>query len=132
VLAETGYYGYSRALDEQGLMPGLRAGIAHLRRDESRHIAFGVYLLSRLIAEDDSVWGVIQETLETLMESTMGVVAESYGRFHPSPFGVEFGEFSDYAQNQFQKRWNRLERSRGASVSQVIEQTQAVIDSEDG
>lgn len=33
VAAETGYYGFSRVLDEAGMMPGLRQGIGLIKRD---------------------------------------------------------------------------------------------------
>ena len=39
VLAETGYHSYFLALERNELMPGLREGLAHVKRDESRHIA---------------------------------------------------------------------------------------------
>lgn len=49
VLAETGYYAIFKALREKDLMPGLTSGLELLQRDESRHIAFGLYLLTRLL-----------------------------------------------------------------------------------
>jgi ribonucleoside-diphosphate reductase beta chain len=51
VLAETGYHAFFTMLERNDLLPGLRKGIALLKQDESRHIAYGVYLLSRLVAE---------------------------------------------------------------------------------
>jgi ribonucleoside-diphosphate reductase beta chain len=41
VLAETGHYSYFEALEQNDLLPGLRAGVAKLKQDESRHIAYG-------------------------------------------------------------------------------------------
>ena len=55
-LAETGYHGYKAMLEAQDLMPGLREGIGLLQRDESRHIAYGVHLLGRLIAADPALY----------------------------------------------------------------------------
>ena len=52
VLAETGYHGYFTALERAGLLTGLRDGLGLVKRDESRHIAYGVYLISRLVQED--------------------------------------------------------------------------------
>src|SRR6185312_722451 len=50
VLAETGYQSYFDILQTNNLMPGLRQGIELLKRDESRLIAYGIYLISRLIS----------------------------------------------------------------------------------
>src|SRR6478672_8793753 len=60
VLAETGYHSYHESLAANGLMPGLCEALVQIKRDESRHIAYGVYLLSRLVAEDAAVWDVIE------------------------------------------------------------------------
>ena len=51
VLAETGYFSFYKSLEESGIMPGLLEGIGHLKRDESRHIGYGTFLLQRLICE---------------------------------------------------------------------------------
>ena len=56
VLAETGYHAFFTMLERNDLMPGLRKGISLLKQDESRHIAYGVFLLSRLIAENPQEW----------------------------------------------------------------------------
>ena len=66
VLAETGYHNYHQSLALNGLMPGLCAGLVNVKRDESRHIAYGVYLLSRLVAEDPSVWDAIEQRMGEL------------------------------------------------------------------
>lgn len=49
--AETGYYGFFSAYKRRQVMPGLVQGIGKMMQDEARHIAFGVYFLSRLITE---------------------------------------------------------------------------------
>lgn len=51
-LAETGYHALYEVLDGRGILPALREGVGLLQRDESRHIAYGVYLLTRLIRVD--------------------------------------------------------------------------------
>lgn len=51
IMAETGYFLLDRILTRKRLLPGTQPAIARLRRDESRHIAFGVYYVGRLVAE---------------------------------------------------------------------------------
>ena len=70
VLAETGYANYHQSLAVNDLMPGLCAGLVNIKRDESRHIAYGVYLLSRLVAEDHTIWNVIEERMVELQPLT--------------------------------------------------------------
>jgi ribonucleoside-diphosphate reductase beta chain len=50
VLAETGYHAYLSALERTHLVPGQCQGVRLLKQDESRHIAYGIYLISRCLA----------------------------------------------------------------------------------
>lgn len=119
MLAETGYHAYFTALEANNLLPGQRQGIGLLKQDESRHIAYGVFLLSRLMAADGSLWGVIEETMNDLFLPALGVVRDAFSHYDPMPFGLIEDDFIDYATSQFQKRIERIERARGASLEDV-------------
>src|SRR3954451_13679127 len=81
VLAETGYHSYHESLAANGLMPGLCASLVHVKRDESRHIAYGVYLLSRLVAEDPATWDIIEARMSELFPYALGVVRETFAQY---------------------------------------------------
>ena len=132
MLAETGYHGYFTILEQNNLMPGIREGIRLLKQDESRHIAYGIYLISRLIATDDSLWDVAEETMNTLLIPALGVIGDIFLAYDPMPFALEETVFVDYATNQFQKRMERLEKARGASVEEIMRVTHQVINENDG
>lgn len=119
VLAETGYHGYFTALERHGLLPGLREGLAHLKRDESRHIAYGVYLLSRLVQADPELWPVVEARLNELLPLALGVVTETFALYEKMPFGLELDEFVAYATGQFGKRHARISRARSQTLSQL-------------
>ena len=119
MLAETGYHAYFSALKANDLLPGQRQGIGLLKQDESRHIAYGVFLLSRLMAADGSLWDVIEETMNDLFLSALGVVGDAFAPYDPMPFGLVEDDFIDYATSQFQKRIERIERARGAKLEDV-------------
>ncbi|MEN3001167.1 MAG: R2-like ligand-binding oxidase [Armatimonadota bacterium] len=127
VLAETGYYGFFSAYKKRQMMPGLVQGIGKMMQDEARHIAFGVYLLSRLIAEHgDPVWHAIQEKMNELLPYALGVVQETFEPYEPNtPFGLEKEEFLNYAMEQFIKRENRLARARRLTLEQLYRETEA-------
>lgn len=131
VLAETGYHAYLSALERNGLMPGQCRGIRLLKQDESRHIAYGIYLISRLVAADDSLWEVAEHTMNELLGSALGVVADTFGRYAVMPFGLDEGEFANYALGQFQKRLERLERARGATLEEIYQVTEQAIEQDD-
>lgn len=121
VLAETGYHGYFAALDREDLLPGLREGLALVKRDEARHIAYGIYLLARLVQADPALWDVVEARMNELLPAARGVVEESFEGYDPVPFGLVPEEFVAYATGQFQKRYARIERARTASSVAELE-----------
>ncbi|MGE0638995.1 MAG: R2-like ligand-binding oxidase [Thermoanaerobaculia bacterium] len=119
VLAETGYHGYFRILESRDLLPGIRRGVALLKQDESRHIAYGVHLLCRLVAEHgEPVQRAIRGRMEELLPHALGVVGETFAAYDPIPFGVDPEEFVTFAMTQFQRRLARIENAGGADELQ--------------
>lgn len=132
VLAETGYHAYVTMLEANDLLPGTRRGVALLKQDESRHIAYGVYLLSRLIAADDAVWPHIEARMGELVLHALGVIDEAFSAYEVMPFGLTMETFTSYALGQFQKRLDRLERARGASLAALDAAAADYIAQDDG
>jgi ribonucleoside-diphosphate reductase beta chain len=121
VLAETGYHSYHESLAANGLMPALCSALVEIKRDESRHIAYGVYLLSRLVAEEPDVWDVIEARMQELFPYALGVVTETFEQYEGgvTPFGLELSTFADFATAQFGKRYDRISRARGKSLAEI-------------
>jgi len=120
VLAETGYYGLFKVLDSRGIFPGLRTFIGKLKQDESRHIAYGIYLISRLVAENgQEVWEAFEDQMNKLLMPAMQVVSETYGQYETVPFGIDVADLSNYAMGQFQKRLARVEKARNQSLEEI-------------
>ncbi len=119
VLAETGYQAFFTMLERNDLLPGLRKGISLLKQDESRHIAYGVYLLSRLMADHPDEWDNLQMHMNTLLPSAIGVIGDAFARYDVVPFGLVEDDFVNYAMGQFSKRFERLEKARGASLDEI-------------
>ncbi len=132
VLAETGYHAYFNVLEGQDIMPGTRQGVQLLKQDESRHIAYGIYLISRLIAEDASLWEVAEAQMNELLMPALGVIGDAFAQYDPMPFGLVESDFVEYASSQFEKRLSRLERARSLSLAEIMRVTNRVIDQDDG
>lgn len=111
VLAETGYYSFSRALSATQMMPGLLQGIQLIKRDESRHIAYGVFLISRLVAQDKSLWPLVEER----MHSYFAKISSTQER-NGTPEIIR-----EYAKQQFEKRLARIARAREQSLEQIYQ-----------
>ena len=119
VLAETGYHAYLTALERNDLLPGTRRGIALVKQDESRHIAYGIFLLSRLIAADASIWQAVEDQMNELLPPALGIIGDAFACYDPVPFGLVYDDFVDFATQQFANRIGRLERAQGATLQEV-------------
>lgn len=110
VLAETGYNAYFQVLEEAQIMPGMRQVVGKLKQDESRHLAYGVYLLSRLVDEyGDPVAEAIDSRMNHLLPMALGMIQEIVFPYPEGlPFGLEITDFIDFATTQFQKRYGRV------------------------
>jgi ribonucleoside-diphosphate reductase beta chain len=113
VLAETGYHVYHTILEGRGILPGMQRVVDHLQRDESRHLAYGVHLLSRLVAEHgEPVWLAIEARMDELLRPAVAIVEEVFALYERPPFGLESALFVEFATEQFGKRLARIERAR--------------------
>lgn len=112
VLAETGYRAYHAALARNGILPGMQEGVQLTKRDESRHIACGVFLLARLVHQGGApLWDRMQERMGQLMEPAVAIIPEVFACYDPMPLGLQLAEFTDYAVRQFQARLGRIARA---------------------
>lgn len=131
VLAETGYHAYYTMLRNNDIMPATTKGIDLLKQDEARHIAYGIFLISRLISEDDSLWQIAENTMNTLLMPALGIITEAFECYDPVPFNMQVEDFSNYALMQFQKRYDRISKARGSSIDDVYRVTHQAIESND-
>lgn len=124
VLAETGYHSYYNMLERNNVMPGLRQGVGLLKRDESRHIAYGVYLISRLVAQKPELWEHVELHMNRLLALSLNMINENYEDYADiPPEEIPFGETAEaylaYATTQYTKRMARIERARTQTLEQV-------------
>jgi ribonucleoside-diphosphate reductase beta chain len=130
ILAETGYHGYYNMLDRNNIMPGLKHGIGLLKRDESRHLAYGVFLISRLVAQDNSLWPIVEQHMNALLIPALGVVKElfeGYEEIEEMPFGLDMEEYLNYAMMQFGKRYQYIQRAQKETVEQLYQSPETEI-----
>ena len=121
VLAETGYHGFRQSLKQNGIMPGICAGVELTARDESRHIRYGVFLLQRLVSEDDRVWEVIKQRMNEIFPLALAITPEyweTYDEDNP-PFGQNMMDYVEFSAHKFDSRMRVLERDRGKSLADI-------------
>lgn len=120
VLAETGYHAYFEMLQENDVLPGMRTVVGKLKQDESRHLAYGVHLLSRLVSEHgDEVWEAIEVRMNQLFPLALGMINEVFEPYDPVPFDLDESAFVDFASKQFQKRYQRVAQARTQTLEEI-------------
>ncbi|MDZ7754922.1 R2-like ligand-binding oxidase [Rhodohalobacter sp.] len=107
-LAETGYAAFYNMLEDKDLLPGLREGLNKLKQDESRHIAFGLYLINRILDENPEYKETAEDLLTTLLNDTTNIIHEIFEPYDVIPFNLEKEWFLNYAIKQFQLRIDKL------------------------
>lgn len=110
-LAETGYQAIFLACQRRNVLPGLRQGIEYVKRDESRHIAYGIYALQRLIRNNAALMEFVNDELNRLLPFALGVIPDAIAPYGDDvPFGIDLMEMTEFAIDQFNKRLNAIER----------------------
>lgn len=72
-LAQTGQHFITDYLTRMDVLPGFRAGMVNVEKDEQRHIAAGVKMLADFNRQDPEVKPAIREMLAEVMPYTIGV-----------------------------------------------------------
>ncbi|MDX8366933.1 R2-like ligand-binding oxidase [Cytobacillus sp. IB215665] len=125
VLAETGYYSFYISLDKAGVMPGLMKGIGLLKRDESRHIGYGTYLLQRLISEHPHIFDLVSNKMEELAPLALQLNQEGIAGREMSSFGNPTEETMEYTMKQLSIRMEILSRARGKKIEEIYKTNEA-------
>jgi len=133
MLAETGYYGFRVNIEKRGLLPGLLQGIRNIATDEARHIRYGVYLLNRLVSEDDAIWDRIKVKMNELFPTALALLPEFFDNYDEDnpPFGTPMQEFVEIASRLFDARMRVLERDRGKNLADIERAVLADIEAEE-
>src|SRR5207237_1381153 len=61
--------------------PGLLQAIRHIATDESRHIRYGLFLLNRLVSEDDAIWDRIKAKMNELFPLALALLPEFFDNY---------------------------------------------------
>lgn len=111
VVAEVGYHIFYAMLDKDGLFPGLRKGVELIQRDEKRHVAFGVYLLQRMLAERPELEAVFDDEIETVRGLPMNGLDQVFLPFGDDvPFGLDPARFHELSREFLEGKIQAVKR----------------------
>lgn len=104
-LAQPGQHFIEESLSRRDLLPGLREGIGHVSRDEQRHIAFGVKMISELVQEDPECVPAIGELLREVLPFTTAVfVPPDFDERYVTAFGFTLEELYTHGAEAMEGR----------------------------
>ncbi|NNC29919.1 R2-like ligand-binding oxidase [Longimicrobium terrae] len=121
IMADTGYLLFDRMLGHDGSLPGMRRAVGLLRRDESRHVAFGLYLISRLVVEHgDRAYGAFLRRMTELKPIVEDSTRQFLGFFDGAyPMGITMDELMRHSRDRFAGRLQRIVRARTRTLHQL-------------
>lgn len=95
VAAEAGYTIFNEVFEGSRRFPGLERGIQLIRRDEARHIAFGVHVLRRQLAEHVHLVDLFESQVAALRRFAVEDPDEILRGFEPgsTPFGLDHAAY---------------------------------------
>ncbi len=99
MLARTGYVGASDALAARNWLPGLQEGFRLIRRDEGRHVSFGIHFLREMTSAHPELIPVVQNTFERHLPNVLATV-QAFDYPHPI---VDLGKLTQYALDAYQQ-----------------------------
>jgi ribonucleoside-diphosphate reductase beta chain len=99
MLARTGYVGAHDALAARGWLPGLQEGFRLIKRDEGRHVAFGMRCIAELTTEHPEYRAQVQATFERHLPNVLATVQEFD---YPHPL-VDLDKLTAYALAQYER-----------------------------
>ncbi len=104
-LAQPGQQFIEDSLTKRDLLPGFRAGIGHVARDEQRHIAFGVKMIADLVRDDPECVSAIEELLREIITYTTAVfVPPDWDERYVTLFGFTLEEVYAHGAEAFEAR----------------------------
>jgi ribonucleoside-diphosphate reductase beta chain len=127
VLAETGYFSFYNGLHKMGKMPGLMKGIEYLKKDESRHIGYGTFLLQRLICEHPHLYDLVEQKLTELAPLAYMLNSEGFEGTDKNAMLLTLDETIQFSMKQLQLRLDVLARAKTRTVEDIYKISESEI-----
>ena len=115
-VAHTGQHFIDDYLERDGLMPGFHEGMRNVASDEHRHIAFGVKLLSDLVAQDPECKDAVADVLrEALRYAVVLFVPPNWDLSYIESFGTTLEDLFEQGLNSLESKL----RAAGLSLEEL-------------
>ena len=108
-LAQPGQHFIEDYFVKSGTLPGFSEGMAHVSRDEQRHIGFGVKVLSELLRESDECRAAVDELLAEALQWTSSVfIPPGWNREYTRCYGFELEDIGEWGMRAVEQKWRAI------------------------
>lgn len=131
VAAEGGYNIFRQITNTRKILPGLAKMVNLIATDESRHIAFGIYLITRLVKEyGEGVYKTAMDHINYLAPYAIGIFSEpTMPQVESLPFNLTNIELVDYAKKLLNTRIDAINRAKQMKLEMLLPKDLDVIES---
>jgi 1,2-phenylacetyl-CoA epoxidase catalytic subunit len=107
-LAQPGQHFIEDYFTKSGTLPGFAEGMRNVSRDEQRHIAFGVKVLSELFAESEECKQAVGELLREVQPWTLAVyVPPNWDRRYTEEYGFTLEDIYTWGLRSMEIKWRQ-------------------------
>ncbi len=107
-LAHPGQHFIRTYLTERQIMPGFTQGMAHVARDESRHMAFGIQMVRELTANAPSARRAVIALINRILPWTVSLfIPPDFDEDYVRVFGKELEDIYAFALRSFESKLTR-------------------------
>lgn len=108
-LAHPGQHFMLDYLTRLGVMPGFREGIAHIARDESRHMAFGIQTLGELVTSAPYIKRAVIRMLNRVLPHAVAVLTPPRLDFdYLRVFGIDIEDLYAFSLKSLESKLTRV------------------------
>lgn len=109
MLAIPGQHFIQRYVEKLGILPGFAAGITHVSRDESRHVAFGIKFLGDLVSSSPDTRAAAIELFDRVLPWTAGVfIPPNHDHSYAECFDFTLNEIYAFGLRSFETKIRRI------------------------
>ncbi len=108
-LAQPGQHYIEDFFNKDGSMPGFSEGMAHVSRDEQRHIGFGVKTLSEIVPQSEECKAAVIELLREVNRFSLAVFCPpGYDRDYTDCWGFSLEDIFGFGLKLIRQRWKTI------------------------
>lgn len=120
-IAVTGLHALLEVLVTHNILPGLQEMVRQVLRDESRHLAYGNFVIRQAILENPSLRWTARWQIIRLLPVVMAIIGDVFRPFQsgPTPFNLKKNDFVQLGIIRLWRRYRQI--MKGATQQEILD-----------